>query len=284
MSPKKISAFLLTVLAALCLLTLSGCTAEPKAADQAVTDICVAQTDAVFQEVFSNNTEKGIAEKVSLYQAQKDENYANLYQAWQNALPDLGNYSGIKETKVYETEDSTSYLKFYACEITYGFQKRDLKTKVIFDGVSVSSDDSSVKAEDLKAASISMEPVFSYTEKIQKALMNTLLGMGTVFLVLIIISLVIGCFGFGRKIADNRIAAKNAAIQAKAKEKAEKKQEGTKSASAPDPEIADSEDLTEEEIVAVISAAIAAYEAENADNGYTGGLYVKSIRRVGRRA
>lgn len=284
MSHKKITAFLMAVLTALCLFTLSGCSVQPPKADQATADLCVNTSDAVFQEVFSITSEKGIEEKVSLYQAQKDETYANLYQAWQNALPDLGAYSAIKETNVYETEDSTAYLKFYACEITYAFHDRDLKAKIIYDGVSVSSEDSSVKAEDLKVGSISLEPVYSYTEKVQKALMNTLLGMGTVFLVLIIISLVIGCFGFGRKIADNRIAAKNAANQAKAKEKAAKELEEKKA--EPDlPEVVPAaEDADDEEIIAVISAAIAAYEAEHADSGYTGGLYVKSIRRVGRRA
>ncbi|MBO4389630.1 MAG: OadG family protein [Lachnospiraceae bacterium] len=282
MSRKKISAFLLAVLTALCLLALGGCSAEPKAADQATADLCFSQSDAVFQEVFSTTSEKGIEEKVSLYQAQKDETNANLYQAWRNAKPDLGQYNSVKSYRVYETEDSSEYLKYYACEITYAFKDRDLHAKVIYDGVSVTSDGAAISAEDLKVAAASMEAEFTYVEKIQKALMNTLLGMGTVFMVLIIISLVIGCFGFGRKIADNRIAAKNAAINAKAKEQAAKALEEEKKVAAVPAAVETEETTDDDELIAVISAAIAAYEAEHADTGYTGGLYVKSIRRVGR--
>ena len=88
-------------------------------------------------------------------------------------------------------------------------------------------------------------------EILTKAGLNTLLGMGTVFTVLIFISIIISLFGFIPRI-----------------EAAFKKQPETLAA----PEILpETDDL---ELIAVISAAVAAYEGTSTD-----GFVVRSIRR-----
>ncbi len=100
-------------------------------------------------------------------------------------------------------------------------------------------------------------------EKLENAGLNTLLGMGMAFAILIIISLIISLFPmlFGgnrkKKESDQEIA-----------------QKAIENATA---QIAEAEDLADDaELVAVIAAAIAAYEG----SASTEGFQVRSIRKV----
>lgn len=98
-----------------------------------------------------------------------------------------------------------------------------------------------------------------------RAALNTLLGMGTVFIVLIFISLIISCFKY-----INAWEKKSAAAKAPAPASI------PVPAPAPAPaEEAAEEDVTDDlELVAVITAAIAASQNTSAD-----GLVVRSIKR-----
>jgi len=99
-------------------------------------------------------------------------------------------------------------------------------------------------------------------EVMKKAGMNTVMGMGTVFLVLILISIIIYFLGFIGKAGNKNKAAKMP-------EKAPEKERAVEAAAA------EPEDLTDDfELVAVIAAAIAASEGVPADS-----LVVRSIRR-----
>ena len=104
---------------------------------------------------------------------------------------------------------------------------------------------------------------YTFGEKMAKAGLNTLLGMGTVFVVLILIFGIISLFNFIPKI-----------------EAAFKKKDAQPAATSVDnaiTQIVESEELTDDlELVAVISAAIAAYEGSASTDGYV----VRSIRRV----
>lgn len=96
----------------------------------------------------------------------------------------------------------------------------------------------------------------------KKAAMNTVMGMGTVFLVLILISIIIYFLGFIGKAGN-----KNKPV--KMPEKVPEKEIAVEAAAAVP------EDLTDDfELVAVIAAAIAASEGVPADS-----LIVRSIRR-----
>lgn len=107
----------------------------------------------------------------------------------------------------------------------------------------------------------SLNPQSTFSELMAKAGMNTLIGMGTVFAVLILISLIIACFGFIPKIQD-----------AFAK-KGEEPVAPETPVSAPALATQSEEDDTE--LVAVIAAAIAAYEGSTNTDGFV----VRSIRR-----
>jgi sodium pump decarboxylase gamma subunit len=102
-----------------------------------------------------------------------------------------------------------------------------------------------------------------------KAALNTLIGMGTVFIVLILISLIIGAFGFIPK------------IQAWAANRGKKEETKIESIDNTIAQIVEKEeDVTDDlELVAVIAAAIAASEGQTSTDGFV----VRSIRKVNRR-
>lgn len=108
----------------------------------------------------------------------------------------------------------------------------------------------------------------SMSELMGKAGLNTLIGMGTVFIVLILISLIIACFGFIPK------------IQAAFEKKQQEKEVNTEGINNAVTQIVQQEEVFEEstddsELVAVIAAAIAAYEGSTNTEGFV----VRSIRR-----
>lgn len=98
-----------------------------------------------------------------------------------------------------------------------------------------------------------------------RALMNTLMGMGTVFLVLIFISYIISLFGY-----INKFAAKKQVQEPTFVVKAPVEPEPE-----PEPEEAEEELTDDTELVAVITAAIAAYAGTSSE-----GFQVRSIKRA----
>ncbi len=112
--------------------------------------------------------------------------------------------------------------------------------------------------------SASLNPSYKKSELMEKAALNTVLGMGTVFSVLILISLIIACFGLIPK------------IQASFTRKEKVDTTGIDNAVA---QIGQQEEILEEEddteLVAVIAAAVSAYEGSSNTDGFV----VRSIRR-----
>ncbi|MBQ9438456.1 MAG: OadG family protein [Lachnospiraceae bacterium] len=119
--------------------------------------------------------------------------------------------------------------------------------------------------------SVSMNPEYTFGEQMVRAGMNTLIGMGTVFVVLILISLIISLFGVLSKVQE---AGKSAP--------AESEKELPHASPAHASVVLKKETVQEEEnmgeIVAVIAAAIAAYEG-SADPS---SLVIRNIRRLRR--
>ena len=113
----------------------------------------------------------------------------------------------------------------------------------------------------LSMESAALNPVESMGGLMTKAALNTLIGMGTVFVMLIMISLIISLFNFIPKIqAAFSKKAKNAGIDKAV----------TQIAAQEEPEADDTE------LVAVIAAAIAASEGAASTDGFV----VRSIRKV----
>ena len=115
--------------------------------------------------------------------------------------------------------------------------------------------------DEMMLTSMSTNVIYSFRELMAKAGMNTLLGMGTVFVVLILISLIISCFTFIPRI--------QAAF-------AKKPQQEEKPAAVPAPVLTVEEEEEDDlELVAVIAAAIAASEGAASADGFV----VRSIRK-----
>lgn len=110
----------------------------------------------------------------------------------------------------------------------------------------------------------------SLGERMELALLNTVMSILIVFAVLILISLIISCFKFINKA--------QMAQEAKKKYAQTVSPEETAASSIVENEEVQEEDETE--LIAVITAAIHAYEEANGNQIPADGLVVRSIRRV----
>ncbi len=165
------------------------------------------------------------------------ENYAN-------ALSDMGDYQSV-------TDHEIIYDDGILMNVTIQGTLRPANVEIMLD-------------EDLVLTSISTNVTYTFGEMMTKAALNTLMGMGTVFAVLIIIIILISCFSFIPKIQAMFSGEKKEDDTAKkAVEQIIKSEEAA-------------EDLTNDaELVAVIAAAIAAYEGSASADGYV----VRSLKR-----
>lgn len=122
----------------------------------------------------------------------------------------------------------------------------------------------------MKLESAALNPTASFGEGMQKAALNTLIGMGTVFVVLILISGIISAFSLIPKIQAKmakKKVAKPAAVETPGVDKAVAQIVEQEAVTA---------NLTDDlELVAVIAAAIAASEGAVSTDGFV----VRSIRR-----
>ena len=124
-----------------------------------------------------------------------------------------------------------------------------------------------------EAASEVTQAEAGLAEKMGNAALNTLMGMGIVFLVLILISLIISAFGIIHKLEEKKNGRKRKVVpeaDARVRGIGEETAGLLETASAPAEELAD-----DRELVAVIAAAIAAFEGTD-PSGFT----VRSIRRI----
>ena len=167
-----------------------------------------------------------------------------MIDSWQAATDECGPLKAI--------EDFSFEAKKDGAEITAAasFEDREADIVVEFD-------------EKMNMDSLTVNAHYSTGEILEKAGLNTILGMGTVFVVLIFISFIISLFKY---IPD---------IQ----EKFSKKNKPAEKAATPAPAIVEAPVATEEstddeELVAAIAAAIAAYEGTSTDD-----FVVRSIKR-----
>ncbi len=125
--------------------------------------------------------------------------------------------------------------------------------------------------------SASLNKVSTFNDAMAKAGMNTLLGMGSVFAVLILISLIISCFSIIPKMqarAEKRKADKAAKKAAKSGT-SEAAIENAVAQIAKQEEVAAEAEADDTELIAVIAAAIAASEGATSTDGFV----VRSIKR-----
>lgn len=185
------------------------------------------------------------------------ENYAGNpavyagFTGWKDALDDIGELKGTDGGTVELNEEEM----VATINVNVLGTSHNATVEIVFD---YSTSTGSYQ-------SITTNVIYSTGEIMLKAGMNTLIGMGTVFVVLILISLIISSFTLISK------------IEEKKKKKASAKAVSNDVKSDPVvTQIAKKEELSDDtELVAVIAAAIAAYEG----SGSTDGFVVRSIRK-----
>ena len=173
------------------------------------------------------------------------EAFTTAFAGYEGSAEELGAYvstDGYEEPVVKGDEITL------VTNVTY--ENRTAKVSIVFNKKSV-------------AQSVTIDPKYSTGEILKKAGMNTILGMGTVFIVLIFISLVIYCFNF---IPGNQAP--------KQEEKPAPKPKAPKKPAAR-PAAAKEDLVDDKELVAAITAAICAYTGTSSD-----GFVVRSIRRA----
>ncbi len=181
------------------------------------------------------------------------EAFTEAIDSWQAGVEECGAYLGHGE---YTYEPSSDGLDVV---FTAYYEDRDAEIKFIFD-----------KNVYLETVTVSAE--FSMGEIMSKAGMNTLLGMGTVFFVLILMCFIIYLFKYVPVLQEKITGHKPIELE-EAEEQQRKSEEKRKAAEAPVVETAPAA-TDDTELVAVIAAAIAADEGTSPD-----GFVVRSIRR-----
>ena len=166
-------------------------------------------------------------------------------EAWKGVREELGERKADAETTVTveEGEDKT-----YIATQNVQFEKHDADFVYTFD-------------QNMTPTELAINVNYPMSVTLERAGLNTLMGLGTVFLMLIFLSLVISLFKYipnGSK-----------------KKQVEEAAPAPVRAAAPEPEYV--EETDDQELVAVIAAAIAAAEGTTPD-----GFVVRSIRRAGR--
>lgn len=214
----------------------------------------------------------------------------------------VANWDGMSDEQIdtyatMDAEDAQDLLDNYSLPFTpdafttafsgYEGSEEELGAYVSTDGYEVSVDGDEItlvthlvyenRTADLSivfnkksvAQTVTLDPHYSIGEILEKAVMNTILGMGTVFIVLIFISLVIYCFNFIPAIQE-KFSKKKEDEKAAAPVKTAAPAKTAVQSAAVEEEIVD-----EGELVAAITAAICAYTGDSSD-----GFVVRSIRRA----
>lgn len=219
-----------------CMATLAACgqeegtTSGPFSDEQAVQDgtTIVEQLNAI---VVNGATEQFADDPVT---------YSGC-QGWESALKDIGTYQSVDGGGIVYNEDGA------VITVNVIGSSHNAEVELMLDNTYT------------RLVGITTNVKYSMGEILFKALMNTLIGMGTVFAVLILISLIISCFTLISKF-----------------ENKQKKEEPAPAAAPVVQQIAAKEELSDDtELVAVIAAAIAAYEGAASTDGFV----VRSIRK-----
>lgn len=184
-------------------------------------------------------------EQIENYMNSGDEFTELAMDAWVSAKDDLGEF---KETKEAEAEFSDNQ---YVVTVPAEFSKADAEFVYIFD-------------EQGTPVSMSVDVQYPLSVNLERAALNTVMGLGTVFVMLVFLCFVIYLLKFIPALVEGK--KKNTAEEA-----------------APAPVVPVAAPVVEEkaddtELVAVISAAIAAAEGTSTD-----GFVVRSIRKVNRK-
>ena len=285
---QNIKKVLLVLCMAVCFFALTACSGSKKESEPVPeTIVSTMKTGAEnYLKEFDSYDDEALATTLKRVQKQKNTVMESAISSWQSSKPDLGRLVSILSEDVERVSEDS-----YKVTVRASYEKRELEFSLTAE--EVVSDN--YGGTSLAATEMVFTPIFTTGEKLERAAMNTLMGMGTVFLVLIFISFIIASLKNVNTLEANYKAKKEAAKAAAEPAPAAPAPASVAPAPvpaapvpapapvpvpvapAPDPEpvLREEENLADDmELVAVITAAISAAACVPVE-----GLVVRSIRR-----
>ncbi len=224
----------------LIMLGLAGCGEDPTKVDY--NGYTYEQLKGACENTANILQEMSESEKAA-YLASGDEMLEHLVSRWDEAQEGVGEFVELGEFKV------TKSGKTLTCEQEIIFKNRPVILTYVYTYHNMQLED------------ITVDAVQTLGEKMTNAALNTLMGMGVVFAVLILISLIINCFKYLSRFENKKIEEKPAPAKAPVAALPPAVEEA----------IAAQDEL---ELAAVIAAAIAASTGTSTDD-----FVVRSIKR-----
>ena len=256
---KKIKVILCAMI---CVLGLTACGPEEKVLDPEVAAALESRTaelvtnlldsfDAETAEEFTSRGPEYIEAVVSTYfQFNCDGNgMISAFTSWNNAKAEIGEFVTVT-----------------GASADYDDQGKDIIVTLDIVGANRTAQVEAIYKDDLSKTvkSITTNVDWTFGEKMGKAGLNTLMGMGTVFIVLILISIIINLFKY------------IGVIQDKLANKGKKTDINAEAVDKTIAQIVEKEEQTDDlELIAVITAAIAAAGTSGSSDDFV----VRSIRR-----
>ena len=252
---KKFKALLVTIA---CVFTLTACGGSE------YTQLDGNQIDQQTEAALVKYAEQAVM-SVEQYQGQDPAALENDYdipywvsdglKSWNNAIQDLGQISGDENQFILDQAEAVRISRDeYEARIGIDGTDHDAEALVTYNYDTTS--------QSLSVKSVTFNVFYTMGEKMAQAGMNTVLGMGTTFVVLIILSLLISLFKY------------IPALQKKFQHSEEEEEPETISAPAAATAAAEPE-TDDQELIAVIAAAVAASEGKKSTDGFV----VRSIRK-----
>nr|WP_294679357.1 OadG family transporter subunit [uncultured Blautia sp.] len=246
---KKISSVCMAFLCVAALLI--GCSSTAWAADE-IDDSVKTQLASTAKQL----TEAIIAmseDDLKGYMESDDAFTQNAATAWDGSREELGEKKGDIDEKEITVEYSDDQ---YTVVVPVSFEKNKADFTYVIDKTGAPT-------------SLAVDVQYTLAQNMEKAAMNTLMGLGTVFVILVFLIFVISLFKYIPGLVEGK----------------KKESKPAPAAAAPAPVAAPVaepavEDVTDDgELIAVIAAAIAASEGKTSTDGFV----VRSIRKINRR-
>ena len=248
---KKKLIFLTCFILCLCLITAcSGKSSEPESyGGMSVADL-ESRATGLADELTGMKPEDVMQAQLyySMYGSQEENGqmFADLLTDWSDVITSCGDFSGYGEFTVEKSG------KTVTATLPINYSKRNVELVFVYN------------AFDMELTAVNVNMIYTLGETMQKAGLNTVMGIGVVFIILILISLLISCFKvipmLEAKFTHNDTPVAASPESLAVVRASEQTQE---------------EETDDSELIAVIAAAIAASTGTSTDS-----FVVRSIRRV----
>ena len=239
---KKITKKLMAVLLAIvCMASLAACGSkvEVSPVDEATQSYLEGQMESLLSTLGGMS-----AEELKMYEEVDDTFTVAAVTNFEGVMEELGAYKGIESTEIEVDE------KEYTVTSLVQYEQRAAIVTLTLE----------FKSQSFTPMSITFDAQYSMGETLQRAGLNTLMGVGIVFCVLLFLCFLISLFKYVSKLSGE---------DKKEQKKAPAPAAPVVTAAAP------AEETDDLELVAVIAAAIAA-----AENTSTDSFVVRSIKKV----